>query len=182
MKNFILIAMMSVVGLSYGQSTISLYTYESLNGISQKEADIDEGYYSAELNEVKTPASDSENQRDYNSQIGTYSYESLAGLNAEFIKAKAKSKEQIYAEASAADRSKSRKNIVIRKAKTEVLVRYNGDYSSLKLIDAKGKEVDANFSEKYRGLIVPRSKKAKKYFLEVEKEDKSKVFYHQIVL
>lgn len=178
MKKVILIAVMMLVGLTYGQNINSLYTYESINGIEATQSVDTEirDEYNTELNDDQV-----NKNKNYSSPIGLYSYESLSRIN-EDLKNVKKSKKDVYAETIKKDNESSRKNIVIRKAKTEVLVRYNGKYSSIKLIDLKGNKVDANFSKKYRGLIVPRSKESKKYFLEVEKADKSKVFYHQVTL
>ncbi|NJB84068.1 hypothetical protein [Wenyingzhuangia aestuarii] len=183
MKKFILIAVLLLVGTSYGQNYSSLgLSYGALNGIDAS--------LLAPANEVGTDyttVAKTRRGQGYNYQGSIYSYESLSGLkdidsDADFIKKKAKTKAELYAETMRKDSDASRKNIVIRKAKTEVLVRYNGTYSSIKLVDFNGNEVKANFSKKYRGLIVPRAKEVKNYLLKVTSDKNEKTYYHQVAL
>lgn len=186
MRKFILIAVLLLVGVTtYGQNynyPVGLYSYESLTTLDNNAVDsISTSSYASQVKAVGVV----QRRQNYNYPVGLYSYNSLSAVkvkneDAEFVK-KAKSKKQLYAENIKRRNEKSRKNIVIRKAKTEVLVRYNGKYSSIKLINLKGQEVKANFSKKYRGLIVPRSKEEQKYFLEVKKS-KANTYYHQVTL
>ncbi|NIJ43579.1 hypothetical protein FHR24_000018 [Wenyingzhuangia heitensis] len=184
MKKFILIAVLLLVGTSYGQNYSSLgLSYGALNGIDATLLEPS----SPQVGVDYTSVAKATKGQVYNYQGSIYTYESLSGLkdidtDAEFVKKKTKTKAEVYAAAMRKDSDASRGNIVIRKAKTEVLVRYNGDYSSIKLIDFKGNEVKANFSKKYRGLIVPRAKKEVKYFLEVKDDTKAKTYYHQVAL
>ena len=203
MKNFIFITVMLLVGLTYAQNFNS-FTYESINGIDDTQilnenqyndynADINNGIDDAQIldtnqhndynADINNGTVGNDRNINYNSSIGSYNYESLSRINAdtEFLKDVKNSKDELHAEVAEKDLEKSRQNIVIRKAQKEVLVRYNGDYSSIKLIDLKGNKIDANFSKKYRGLIVPRGKNSKKYFLEIKNEE-NKTFYHQVSL
>lgn len=186
MKNLILVAVLLLVGTTYGQNynfPIGLFSYDSLvdeveaGQVITKQVGVD--YTTLTQPNVSKRISRS-------SSAGLYGYGSLSGLKSlnadrDFVK-NAKSKEQVYAETLRADNEASRENIVIRKAKTEILVRYNGEYSSIKLIDRKGAEVKANFSKKYRGLIVPRAKKEQNLYLEIKNDEKAKTYYHQVNL
>lgn len=186
MRKFILIAVLLLVGVTYGQNytyPVGLYSYESLSTLNAYEKNVVDEI----LEEVKVvkPIIANQNEQNYMYPVGLYNYNSFSMVkkmnrDEEFVK-KAKTKEQLLAEDLKKQNEKSRSNIVIRKAKTEVLVRYNGKYSSIKLVNLKGDEVEADFSKKYRGLIVPRAKEEQNYFLEVVKNN-SKTYYHQVSL
>lgn len=189
MKNLILVAVLLLVGTTYGQNynfPIGLFSYNSLvdeveaGQVITKQVGVD---YTTLVQPNVSKVSKKINR---SSSVGLYGYGSLSGLKSlnadrDFVK-NAKSKEQVYAETLRNDNEASRDNIVIRKAKTEILVRYNGDYSSIKLIDGKGAEVKANFSKKYRGLIVPRTKNEQNLYLEIKNDEKAKTYYHQVNL
>ncbi|WP_010134601.1 hypothetical protein [Ochrovirga pacifica] len=186
MRKFILIAVLVLVGVTtYGQNynyPVGLYSYESLTGI---ETSVRDSISSTTYSKSQNTASTSRRSQNYNYPVGLYNYNSISSVklknfDADYVKG-AKSKKELLAEDVKRKNEKSRKNIVIRKAKDEVLVRYNGDYSSIKLLDFSGKEVKANFSKKYRGLIVPRDKQEKKCFLEVVKNE-ANVYYHLVSL
>ncbi|MGY6649661.1 hypothetical protein [Wenyingzhuangia sp. IMCC45574] len=183
MRKFLLVAVLLLVGVTtYGQNynyPVGLYSYGTLSTLNNNVVDsisvVDQTKQIRRINGQVV-----QRNQNYSYPVGLYSYSSLRNSDSEFVK-KAKTKKQIYAEALKSRNEKSRKNIVIRKAKTEVLVRYNGKYSSIKLINLKGQEVKADFSKKYKGLIVPRSKAEQKYFLEVVK-NKANTYYHQVTL
>ncbi len=164
MKNFILIAVLLLVGTTYGQS----YGYSS-------------GLNYSNVTGVSIPTSPSVARankaiQNFNSPVGAVSYSALSSIN------KKSDKLNDIAYVSDKINETSRKNIEVRKANTMALVKYNGKYSSIKLVDAKGKEVKTKYNEDYKGLIVPRKKEAKNYYLEVKVDDESKTFYHQVTL
>ncbi len=165
MKKFILIAVLLLVGSSYGQNygyTNSL-VYRNVTGVNVPSAP-------ANVSVART-----NRLQNFNAPVGAVSYKALSGIK------KTKKDHEI---ASIVDRANeaSRKKIEVRKANTRALVKYNGKYSSIKLLDTDGKEVKADFNQDYKGLIVPRTRTEKSYFLEVKINDESKVFYHQVLL
>ena len=118
----------------------------------------------------------------YGQHINTlYTYESINGVDQEELKAESESNDKVFAAAVNKDIAKSKDKIFITKARTEALVRFKGKYSTMKLVDTKGNEIEANYSEKYNGLIVPTSAKSKSYFLEVTGK-RNKTYYHKVSL
>lgn len=183
MKKIILIAVLLLVGVTYGQNyayPIGLYSYESLTILNSEQRGVDP------IVEITEPLTKQSPALNYNSSVGLINYEDLQNYNKtegyKLAEENSKTKAQAHAEKLMALSKASRDKIVIRKAPKEVLVRYEGKHTSLKLFDFNGEEVKANYSKKYRGLIIPRSKEHVNYFLEVKNEVKSKTYYHQVSL
>lgn len=77
--------------------------------------------------------------------------------------------------------SYAKNKVVVSKTKEEVLVRYNGKYSSIKLVDSKGRQILSNYSGTYKGLVLPRFNDGKKVFLKAKKKN-GEVYYHRVTL
>ena len=118
----------------------------------------------------------------YGQHINTsYTYESINGLDQEELKAELEFDDMIFAEAENKKHVKIKDKVLVTKIKEEVLVRYVGEYSDIKLVDNKGNSVGANYIEDYNGFIISSSAKSKSYFLEVTGK-RNKTYYHKVSL
>jgi|GEM_PF-4474274 len=74
-------------------------------------------------------------------------------------------------------------NILVKKAKYGVLVKYLGDCTDLNLFDNKGEKVeDVKFDAKNKGLIMYAKPTNEEYYLEVVTSKSKQSFYHKLVL
>lgn len=73
-------------------------------------------------------------------------------------------------------------NVLVKKAKYGVLVKYLGDCTALSLFDNKGEKVEVKYDAKNKGLIMYAKPTNKEYYLEVVNAKNEKVFYHKLVL
>ena len=128
---------------------------------------------------------------------GVYTYESINGIKTEVaqenvLNVSAQSSlihYNSFADLLAAEKSSKKsfkkshaKNaVVINKTKKELLVRFNGRYASLQLVDSSGKKVTGMYSTKLEGLVVPRFHDGKQVFLKAEKKS-GEVIYKRVIL
>lgn len=146
-KSITFIIILFVTVCSFGQNYNSLYTYESINGIEEKESEKEK---IVEVDELK---------------------DDVLSLS-----------ELMKTEEGQSIEKRFRKNsVVITKGKAQILIRFNGDYSSLQLVDFKGNEIEADYHSGYKGLILPVVEKGTKFFLKT-KNSLGKTSYHRVNL
>ena len=75
----------------------------------------------------------------------------------------------------------AKNSVVINKTRKEVLVRFNGKYSSIQLVDFKGNELETTYKKEYEGLVLPRYNEGKKVFLKAKKKS-GEVIYKRVTL
>jgi len=143
------LVMLFSVTFAFSQNYNSLYTYESINGIEEKDLIVDSSKDSVVVNLEKGAVSLIELMRD-----------------------------EVEKGVSIQDNYR-RNSVVITKAKEKILIRFNGEFSNLQLVDFKGDEVQALYHDEYKGIILSKNQIQKNYFLKTQ-SNLGRTTYHRV--